>query len=137
MLLDGQMTTMGYHHLSHHGNDPAKIDELLTIEERHMRGAARFLAKLKATPDGEGGTLLDSPVTILGSAMGDAASHSRTNFPLMVAGGGFQHRRHLACGTEDVGNEMACDLYVSVLRRLGLDVDRFATSKSDLDPFLT
>ena len=51
-----------------------------------MLGAARFLKTLHDTPDEDGGTLLDSTVTLIGSAMGDAAAHRRTNYPLFVAG---------------------------------------------------
>jgi hypothetical protein len=137
LLLDGALMSAGYHTITHHGNDPETIESLLRIEERHMRGAARFLKALKDTPDGEGGTLLDSTVTILGSALGDAATHVRTNYPLLVAGGGFAHRRHLACEEASGGHEMACDLYVSALQRLGFEDDRFSTSTSDLNEHLT
>ena len=102
-----------------------------------MRGAARFLKALKDTPDPEGGTLLDSTVTIIGSAIGDAATHVRRNYPLLVAGGGFAHRRHLSCEEASGHHEMACDLYVSVLQRLGLQDDQFSTSTSDLNEHLT
>lgn len=137
LLLDGALMKSSYHNLTHHGNDPEKIEALLRIEEWHMRGAARFLRVLKDTPDGDGGTLLDSTVTIIGSAMGDAATHHRTNYPLLVAGGGFVHRRHLACEEAPGRHEMACDLYVSVLQRLGFEVDAFGSSTSDLNEHLT
>jgi Protein of unknown function (DUF1552) len=137
LLLDGALMSAGYHTLTHHGNNPDTIEALLRIEERHMRGAARFLKALKDTPDAGGGTLLDSTVTIIGSAIGDAATHVRRNYPLLVAGGGFAHRRHLSCEEASGHHEMACDLYVSVLQRLGLQDTRFATSTSDLNEHLT
>lgn len=137
LLLDGALMCTGYHTLTHHGNDPAIVEELLRIEDRHMRGAARFLKTLKDTPDPEGGTLLDSTVTILGSALGDASTHDRRNFPLLVAGGGFVHRRHLSCQEASGRHEMACDLYVTVLQRLGFEDDRFGTSVSNLNEHLT
>ena len=102
-----------------------------------MQGAARFLKALKDTPDPDGGTMLDSTITLIGSAMGDAAAHRRTNYPLFVAGGGFKHKRHVACGEGGVKNEMACDLYVTVLQQLGFEVDQFSTSQSDLNGQLT
>jgi hypothetical protein len=137
LLLDGALMSAGYHTLTHHGDDPDTIEALLRIEDRHMRGAARFLKALKDTPDPEVGTLLDSTVTIIGSAIGDAATHVRKNYPLLVAGGGFAHRRHLSCEAASGGHEMACDLYVSVLQRLGFEDDRFGTSTSDLNEHLT
>jgi len=137
LLLDGSLMSEGYHSLTHHGNKPETIDALVRVEQRHLRGAARFLKALKDTPDPDGGTLLDSTVTIIGSALGDAATHVRTNYPLLVAGGGFAHRRHLSCEEASGHHEMACDLYVSVLQRLGFEDDRFSTSTSDLNEHLT
>lgn len=137
LLFDGEMMESGYHTLTHHGHDPETLELLLRIEERHLRGAARFLEVLKRTPDVDGGSLLDSTVMILGSAMGDASTHVRRNYPLLVAGGGFKHRRHLACEDAPGRPEMACDLYVSVLQRLGFEVDAFSSSESDLNGHLT
>ena len=137
LFIDGRFMSEGYHRLSHHGKKEEKIDGLLTIEERHMMGAARFLKALHDTPDVDGGTLLDSTITLIGSAMGDAAAHRRTNYPLFVAGGGFKHKRHLSCGDGPVTNTMACDLYVTVLQQLGFDVGKFSTSESDLNSVLT
>ncbi len=137
LVFDGRLMGEGYHRLSHHGNNPEKIEGLLKIEEFHMRGAARFLRSLKDTPDADGRSMLDSTVTLIGSAMGDAAAHRRTNFPLLVAGGGFSHRRHIACGEGGLQNSMACDLFVTVLHRLGFEMDSFSTSQSDLNGVLT
>lgn len=130
--IDGKPTSQGYHTLSHHGNRPSKVSELLKIEEGHMQGAARFLAALKKSPDGTG-TLLDSTITLIGSAMGDASRHHRRNFPLLVAGGQLKHKRHISCGTSSVPNKRACDLFVTVLHRLGIEDRGFSTSTSDLD----
>ena len=137
LSLDGKLMGEGYHRLSHHGNKQEKINGLLAVERRHMEGAARFLKALKDSPDPDGGTMLDSTVTLIGSAMGDAAAHRRTNYPLLVAGGGLKHRRHVSCGEGALRNEMACDLYVTVLQRLGFEIDSFGTSKSNLNGVLT
>ncbi len=133
LLLEGQLMQQGYHALSHHGQDPDKIAGLLAIERRHMRGFARFLSALEATPDGDAGSLLDSSIVILGSAMGDASTHTRRNYPLLVAGGGLRHRGHLDCETASVKREMACDLYVTVLERLGFESEQFGSSLSNLN----
>ena len=137
LMVDGRLMPEGYHRLSHHGNRSDRIEGLLQVEERHMAGAARFLRTLKGTTDIDGRSMLDSTVTLLGSAMGDAASHRRTNFPLLVAGGSFSHRRHVACGDGGPRNTMACDLYVTVLQQLGFEVEKFSTSESDLNSVLT
>lgn len=136
LFKDGAFMREGYHRLSHHGNKEEKISGLLEVETHHMRGAARFLKTLADTPDPDGGTMLDSTIALIGSAMGDAAAHRRTNYPLLVAGGGLKHKRHVSCGQGDLRNEMACDLYVTVLQQLGFEVDQFSTSKSDLNSVL-
>ncbi len=137
LFVDGGFMKEGYHRLSHHGNKAEKIAGLLSIEQRHMQGATRFLAALKQAEDVDGRSMLDSTVTLIGSAMGDAAAHRRTNYPLLVAGGGFEHKRHISCGADgQVGNEMACDLFVTVLQQLGFETDRFSTSQSDLNSVL-
>ncbi len=137
LKIGDRFTSSGYHNLTHHGNDPARIAELLQVESRHMRGAARLMRALASTPLGEGRTLLDSTVVLFGSAVGDASTHVRRNFPLLVAGGGFRHRGHLACAGVEAPNEMACDLFVSVLHRLGFDDESFGSSASNLDRELT
>lgn len=147
ILLDGELTGASYHVYSHHGNRPEKIAALIEIERKHIEGTARFLRQLKDTPDDDGRSLLDTTITLIGSAMGDASRHTRRSYPLMVCGGGFNHKRHLSCATPDVQesevsnpdvrNEMACDLYVTILQQLGFEVDQFSTSQSNLNGVLT
>jgi len=136
LFRDGKFMHEGYHRLSHHGNTQEKIDGLLEVETHHMTGAARFLKALASTPDPDGGTMLDSTVVLIGSAMADAAAHRRTNYPLMVAGGGLKHHGRLSCDGSGLPNEMACDLYVTVLQQLGFETDQFGSSKSDLNSVL-
>lgn len=137
LMLNGNLMSSGYHNISHHGNRTEKVDKLVAIESAHMAGAAKLMKALKDTTDVDGGSVLDNTTLLIGSAMADASKHRRVDFPLMIAGGGYKHQRHLACG-EDLKhkNEMACDLYVTVLQKLGFETDRFATSQSDLNAAL-
>ena len=142
LLMNGNLMSRGYHGYSHHGNDKEKIAALVSIERAHMQGAARFMKALKETPDGDGRNMLDSTILLIGSSMADASTHTRANYPLMVAGGGLKHKRHVSCGTrghDSAGprNEMACDLFVTVLQQLGFEVDQFSSSLSDLNGILT
>lgn len=136
IYLGDELTGSSYHGYSHHGNQASKIDMLVAIEKRHMRGAARFLKALKDTPDVDGRSMLDSTVTLIGSGMGDPSNHRRVNYPLLVAGGGFKHQRHIECGTKEHPNEMACDLYVTLLQRMGVEKTSFSTSRSNLNAAL-
>ena len=102
-----------------------------------MTGAARLLKALAETEDVDGTKVVDNTTLLVGSAMADAARHRRVDFPLMIAGGGYRHRRHVDCGPDhELRNEMACDLYVTVLQHLGFETDSFATSQSNLNEVL-
>jgi len=137
LMLNGNLMGAGYHNLSHHGNKRAKVDDLVAIETAHMAGAARFMKALRQTQDVDGSNLLDNTTLLIGSAMADASKHRRVDFPLMLAGGGYQHKQHISCGeNEAYQNEMACDLFVTVLQHLGFEQDRFATSQSNLNAAL-
>ena len=137
LMLDGSLMKSGYHNISHHGNRESKIDQLVAIESAHMAGAARFMKALKETADVDGTRMLDNTTVLIGSAMADASKHRRVDFPLLVGGGGFRHKRHVTCGKgEALQNEMACDLFVTVLQKMGFETDAFATSQSNLNEAL-
>ena len=51
--------------------------------------------------------------------------------PLLFAGGGFQHGRHLAFDQKD--NFPLPNLYLSALHQLGLEHEEFATSTGLMD----
>jgi len=124
----------GHHALSHHGLDPAKLAELRLIDEAQLRVFSYLLTKLGDAAE-QGGRLLDRTAVIFGSNLGNASSHDTHNMPMFLAGGGFRHGTHLAF--DRVDNRPLCDLYVSVLQRLGVEADHFASSTgtmSGLDP---
>ncbi|MDP7277123.1 MAG: DUF1552 domain-containing protein [Planctomycetaceae bacterium] len=121
----------GYHSLSHHGQDPAKIKQLKLIEIEYTRALARFLDQLAAVSEGDG-TLLDNTIVYFGSGMGNASSHSNRNLPVLVAGGGFQHGRSLKFPP---GKIPLCNLYVSMLQQLGIETDSFSTATGTLTGF--
>ena len=114
-----------YHNLSHHGKDPAKIRELGIIEAAQMKVFGEFLGKLRGSKEGDA-SLLDLTAVLLGSNLGNASSHNNRNLPILLAGGGFGHGRHLAF---DRGkNYPLPNLFVSMLQRLGIEADSFASS---------
>jgi hypothetical protein len=115
----------GWHDLSHHGNDPGKIAELRLLETEFTKIVGYLLGKLKGTRE-EGETLLDRTMVLFASNMGNASSHSTANLPILLAGGGFKHGAHLAF--DRTNNTPLCNLFVSMLQRLGLDINAFGTS---------
>src|SRR5208337_4325476 len=121
--------TLGHHDLSHHGKDPGKLNQLKIVEVETMKTLCDLLAKLKQSKE-DGATLLDRTTVFLGSNLGDGSSHSVRNLPVLLAGGGFKHGQHL---TFDPQNPPPlCNLYVSMLQRLGVEVDRFSSSSGTL-----
>lgn len=121
--------TLGHHDLSHHGKDPGKLAQLKLIEVECLKVLSDLLARLKRSPE-EGQSLLDRTMVYLGSNLGDASSHSTRNLPVLVAGGGFRHGQHLAFDPRNP--PPLCNLYVSMLQRLGIEVDRFNTGTGTL-----
>ena len=124
-----QGVSLGHHDLSHHGQDPSKIAQLRTIELEKMRTLRGFLAKLKETRE-QDATLLDRTTVFFSSNLGNASSHSTRNLPVLLAGGGFRHGQHLAF--DPVNPPPLCNLYVSMLQRLGVRADRFGSSTGTL-----
>jgi hypothetical protein len=119
----------GHHDLSHHGKDPGKLAQLQLIEIECMKVLGELLAKLKQSQE-RGESLLDRTTVYLGSNLGDASSHSNKNLPVLVAGGGFKHGQHLAFDPHNP--PPLCNLYVSMLQRLGIETDKFNTGQGTL-----
>lgn len=117
------------HGLTHHGNEPEKIAELRKIEEAQIAAFGEFLTTMAATRE-TGGSLLDRTQVLYGSCLGNANSHSNRNLPLILAGGGFKHGRHLAF--DETNNTPVANLFVSMLQGLGIEADRFASSTGTL-----
>jgi hypothetical protein len=124
-----QGVSMGHHDLSHHGKDPAKIEQLRKVELEQMKCVHELLAKLKSTKE-EGDTLLDRTVLYFSSNLGNASNHSTKNLPILLAGGGFRHGQHLAF--DEKSAPPLSNLYVSMLQRLGIESDKFGSSTSTL-----
>src|SRR5206468_3754827 len=120
---------IGHHDATHHGQDEAKIQQLALIEEAEMRLFAGFLGKMKSTNEA-GTSLLDQTVVFYGSNMGNASAHTCDNLPILLAGGGFHHAGHVAFDRKD--NKPLSNLFVRMLRQVGIEADRFGSSTAAL-----
>ena len=118
------------HGLTHHGNEPEKIAELKKIEEAQMAALGGLLDHLAGTKE-TNGSLLDHTQVLYGSCLGNANSHSNSNLPLILAGGGLKHGKHLAF--DEANNKPLANLFVSMLQKLGVEVDRFAGSTGTIN----
>jgi hypothetical protein len=128
--------TLGYHSLTHHGKRPELLQELSIIETFYAAQFARFLKKLKETPDSDGQSLLESTVVMFGSGMGNASAHSSRSLPIMVAGGGFRNGKHYRFERNGRDGRPLSDLFVTILQQLGVERDKFSTSTSNLNDLL-
>ena len=120
-----------HHPLSHHQDEPGKLERLHKVNEYHFQQFAHLAAKLAATPDGDG-TMLDHTVLLYGTGISDSNTHFHDDLPVAVVGGkaagirGGRYVRH-ADGTP------ISNLYVSLLDRLGVAVDAFGDSTGRIE----
>ena len=121
--------TIDHHNLSHHGQDPMKIEQLQRIEREEFAAFNDLLTGLKSKKEGNG-SLLDNTMVLFGSNLGNANNHDWHNLPLVVAGGGFKHGQHLAFDAKN--NTPMCNLFVTMLQRMGLESDHFGSSTGTL-----
>jgi len=119
---------IGYHNLSHHGQDEGNIAQLKRIETAFFTELRTLLTNLKNTKEGDS-TLLDRTTIVITSNLGSGSSHSNKDLPVLLAGGRFKHGQHLAF---DPSSTPLCNLFVSVLNQLGIDDKSFGTSTGTL-----
>ena len=124
--LDG--VSLEHHNLSHHGQEKAKISQLKTIEKALLQCYNDLLNQLQSKQEG-GISLLDNTTALFGSNLGNANAHDPQNLPILLAGGGYKHGRHVACNKKD---KPLCNLFVSMLNNLGVETDSFAASTGKL-----
>jgi hypothetical protein len=121
-----------FHSASHHQEKEERILDFAKINKYHVSLVPYFLEKLKNTPDGDGGNLLDNSVIIYGSPMGDSNVHNHKRVPLFIAGnagGALKGNMHVKA-TE--GTPMA-NAMLTVAHKLGLEMPSFGDSTAELD----
>ena len=118
-----------HHDASHHGKDPAKIEQFARYEEKEYANLSSFLDQLRSSSEA-GGSLLDQTQVLIASNLGDASAHAGDNLPVILAGGGFAHRGHVAFDAQR--NQALSNLYLRMLQKLGIESERFGMSNSPL-----
>ena len=115
-----------HHPLSHHGNNPKKIERLAKINRFHVSLFGYLLNQLAATEE-RGIPLLSSTACMLGSGMGNPNIHDHTNLPTIVAGGtaaGFTGGKHIKYPS----HTPLANIHLTLLQSMGLNLDSFADS---------
>lgn len=119
-----------FHSLSHHSDDPRRMEQYEKINYWHMEQYGYLLKKLKAIPEGEG-TLLDNSMILFGSGLRDGNRHSPFNLPILVAGQGggtLKTGQHLIFEK----NTPFANLHLTLMNAMGAEADRFADSTGEL-----
>lgn len=121
----------GHHGISHHQGDREKLEKIARIDEFYSEQFAYFLERLRSVKEGDG-TLLDNSMIVFGAGISDPDRHNHDDLPVILAGGGcgtLQKGRHLRL-REDVP---MCNLYLSLMDRAGVAIDRFGDSTGRLE----
>jgi hypothetical protein len=119
-----------FHPLSHHANDRERLLKLVRIQKYHVERFADFIAKLAATPDGDG-SLLDHSMFMYGSNMSNSDRHNNYPLPNILVGGangrikGGQH-------IELPEHTALTNLLLTVLNKAGLEMKSFADSTGEI-----
>ena len=119
-----------HHPLSHHNDIPELIAHMSKINRYHTELFSRYLAKLRATPDGDG-SLLDHTTILYGSGISNSTKHSGDNLPILVMGGGagrLQGGRHLVY----TDKPSMANLLLTLMDKLDVPVERIGGSTGRL-----
>src|SRR5881394_3588950 len=123
-----------HHPLSHHNDVPDLIAHMSKINRYHVELFSKYLAKLRATPDGDG-SLLDHMTILYGSGISNSQRHAGDNLPILLVGGG--------AGTHKGGRHIVykekpsmANLLVGLMDKTGVPVEKVGGSdgKLQLDP---
>jgi hypothetical protein len=121
--------TDAHHPLSHHANDPAKIEKVARINVLHMEQLAYLFGKLRSSKDGDG-SLLDHSLLVCGGGLSDGNRHLHDNLPILLAGGSRMMRgaRHVRYRREMPLN----NLLMAMLDKAGVPVEPFGDSDGEV-----
>jgi hypothetical protein len=119
-----------HHPLSHHNNHPDLIAQMSKINRYHTELFSRYLAKLRATPDGDG-SLLDHVTILYGAGISNSTRHSGDNLPILLVGGGagtLKGGRHLTYA----GKPSMANLLVTLMDKMDVPVGHVGGSTGKL-----
>jgi hypothetical protein len=110
--------------LTHNGKSPELQQMYLKTNQFHMEQFAYIVQKMKAVDEG-GSSLLDNSILMFASNLYDGDAHSAEQMPVLLAGGGIPGGRALDVLEAGNENRRACSLYLTVMDRMGVKLDRF------------
>ena len=125
-----------FHPLSHHNNEPAKMDRLVKVQTYHTQVFAKFLDKLAAMPDGDG-SMLDHSLFLYGAGLSNPNLHAHYDLPLAMVGGAagrMRGGRHLVFPAETP----MTNLLLTMLDKVGVQAEKLgdSTGKLPIEPLV-
>ncbi|MFZ9936195.1 MAG: DUF1552 domain-containing protein [Luteolibacter sp.] len=121
-----------HHQLSHHRKKPEALESIARIDHFYITEFARFLTKMHETQGADGHSLLDDSMIVYGSGISDGDRHNHDDLPLLLAGhgGGTIQQGRTITAPKDTP---MCNLYLSLLDRMGAPTERFGDSTGRLE----
>ena len=119
-----------HHTISHHGNKPDKIADHAKINNYHVGLFAKFIDRLRSTPDGDG-SLLDHSLIVYGSGMSNGNGHTPSPLPFATVGGlngKVKGNRHLVLPEQSSANAL-----LTIGHLCGVEMDSFGGSTGPVD----
>jgi hypothetical protein len=116
-----------FHPVSHHANDLERMNKLVKIQSWHVQKFAEFVAKMAATPDGDG-SLLDHSIFMYGSNMSNSDLHNNYPEPNILVGGG---NGKMKLGGQHIllpDRTPIANLHLTILQKVGIERERFGDS---------
>jgi hypothetical protein len=115
-----------YHALSHHQDDPTRMERYAKINAYHVSILAHFLDRLRSTPDGDS-NLLDNSLVMYGSPMGNSNAHDHIALPILIAGTGagkYETNRHIVTAK----HTPLANLFLTMAEKEGIHLEKFGDS---------
>jgi hypothetical protein len=120
----------GHHPLTHHGGKPELLAKVTQINEYHVKNFANWMQKISTIREGDG-RLMDNLMIVYGAGLNDGNRHLHEDLPTLLVGGGG--------GTLKPGKRMVfrretpfCNLHLSLMDRMGVEVESFGDSTGRL-----
>ncbi len=120
--------------LTHNGKNPAAEAMYLKTNQFHVQQFAYLLDRFKQIDEG-GQTLLDNSMLLFCSNLFDGDAHSAEQMPMLLAGrggGSLRPGRNLDYFERGDDNRRACSLYLSLMDRMGVELEHFGDTSQRL-----
>jgi hypothetical protein len=120
-----------YHALSHHQDDPTRMERYAKINAYHVSVVAYFLDKLRNTAEGDS-NLLDNSLVMYGSPMGNSNSHDHIALPVFIAGTGagkYEGNRHIVTAP----HTPLANFFLTLAAKEDIHLEKFGDSSGVLE----